>query len=201
MPTLESDAGAIRRSLEDGRAFSVIFSRHFATIHSYLARRVGSQLADDLGAEVFRQAFEGRHRYHLDRECARPWLYGIATNLLRRHHRSERRRMLAYSRAASATGPGEDQFGWVDDVVDGEAVAASLATALLRLAPSDRDTLLLFAWENLTYDEIGQALSVPTGTVRSRLHRARRQVRELLESSGQPSCKAITALDRGHHHG
>ena len=201
MPTLESDAGAIRRSLEDGRAFSVIFSRHFATIHSYLARRVGSQLADDLAAEVFRQAFEGRAHYDLPREYARPWLYGIATNLLRRHHRSERRRMVAYARAASATGPGEDQFGRVDDLVDGEAVAARLAGALLRLAPADRDTLLLFAWENLTYDEIGEALGVPTGTVRSRLHRARRQVRELLKPSGQPSCEAITELDGGRHHG
>src|SRR5688572_19841841 len=127
MPTSESDAGAIHRSLEDGRAFSVLFTRHFATMHSYLARRVGSQLADDLGAEVFRQAFEGRHRYQLDRDCARPWLYGIATNLLRRHHRSERRRMMAYARAASAIGSGGDEFDRVDDVVDGEAVAARLA--------------------------------------------------------------------------
>ena len=201
MPILESDAGAICRSLGDGRAFSVIFTRHFVTIHSYVARRVGSQLADDLSAEVFRQAFECRARYDLERECARPWLYGIATNLLRRHHRSERRLIVAYARAGASLGAGEDQFGRIDDLVDGEAVAARLAGVLFRLAPADRDTLLLFAWENLTYDEIGEALGVPTGTVRSRLHRARRQVRELFEPIGQPSCEAVIALDEGRHHG
>jgi RNA polymerase sigma-70 factor (ECF subfamily) len=63
----------------------------------------------------------------------------------------------------------------------------SLATALTVLATGDRDVLVLVAWEQLTYEEVARALNIPVGTVRSRLHRARAQVRRRLAQSGSQS--------------
>ena len=59
-----------------------------------------------------------------------------------------------------------------------------MARALARLTPGDRETLLLYAWADLSYQEIGDALAIPIGTVRSRIHRARQQVHEILAASG-----------------
>jgi len=64
-------------------------------------------------------------------------------------------------------------------------LSRTLAIALALLGPGERDTLLLYAWEELSYEQIADALAIPVGTVRSRLHRARAVVRELLERSGE----------------
>ena len=77
----ETDAALIGQSLAEPEQFGVIFERYFSQIHQYLARRVGTKIADDLTAEVFVAAFAQRQRYDLARDCARPWLYGIATHL------------------------------------------------------------------------------------------------------------------------
>jgi RNA polymerase sigma factor (sigma-70 family) len=164
--------------------FSAIFDRHFDAIYSYLRRRLGAQLAEDLVAQTFEEAFRLRARYDSTRADARPWLYGIATNLVRNHHRRERRRLVAYSRFPMETASADE----VDVTVsraDAWAMAPTLARALESLTPADRDTLLLLAWAQLSYSEISDALDVPIGTVRSRLSRARMQVRELIGQSGQ----------------
>lgn len=96
-----TDGAVIALSFTDPAAFALIFDRHFATIHRYLARRVGSDVADDLAGDVFRVAFERRETFDRRRPNARPWLYGIATNLLYGERRHERRRLQAMDRAAS----------------------------------------------------------------------------------------------------
>jgi RNA polymerase sigma-70 factor (ECF subfamily) len=78
--------------------FGAIFERHFVPIHRYLNRRVGLDLAEDLASETFVVAFHRRAGYDWGREGARPWLFGIATNLMRRYRRTERRRLAAYTR-------------------------------------------------------------------------------------------------------
>lgn len=184
MASSESDAGLIAGSLENPVLFAGLFDRHFDPIHSYMARRVGGQVADDLAAEVFLQAFKARSRYDDTEPNARPWLYGIASRLLSHHYRHEHRRLLAYARAASdatVTDPTDE----VDARTDAAAAAPRIAEALAALAPGDRDALLLFVWGALSYDEIGRALEIPTGTVRSRIHRARRILRELIGPIGQ----------------
>src|SRR5919205_4459442 len=95
-----TDAQAIGASLEDPEAFAVLFDRHFDAVHGYAQRRVGPALADEVAAETFTRAFDQRRRYDVSRDDARPWLLGIAANLLRRHWRSERRRLDAYARTA-----------------------------------------------------------------------------------------------------
>jgi len=78
------DADLIADSLTDARAFAALFDRHYDAIAGFLRRRVEPALADELAAETFLQAFDGRGRYDLARRDAAPWLYGIAANLLRR---------------------------------------------------------------------------------------------------------------------
>jgi len=96
--TGNTDARAIARSLNEPERFEVVFDRHFAAVHRYLKRRVGTELAQELAAETFLQAFKGRRRFA--GEDALPWLYGIAANLLRMNRRAEERRLRAYSRVA-----------------------------------------------------------------------------------------------------
>jgi RNA polymerase sigma factor (sigma-70 family) len=145
---------------------------------------VGREAAEELAADTFVQAFVHRATFHPERDDARPWLFGIATNLLRHHHRRERRRLLAYARMGRdlLADPG---FDAVDARVDAGTAGPALALALAALAPADRDTLLLVTWAELSYAEVADALSVPIGTVRSRVHRARARLRELLVASGQ----------------
>jgi RNA polymerase sigma factor (sigma-70 family) len=167
-----TDAEVIRRSLQDASAFAELFDRHYAALHRFLRARVGAVLADDLASEVFTRAFRQRSRYDLARENARAWLFGIAVNLIREHRRSELRRLAAYARVMERDG--------ADERSTTERLDPALAGALLRLSEGDRHLVLLFAWAQLTYDELAQALDVPVGTVRSRLSRARALLRESL---------------------
>jgi RNA polymerase sigma factor (sigma-70 family) len=166
-----SDADVIGGSLADPDSFVALFERHFDVIYGYLARRVGVDSGSELASEVFTAAFAQRTRYDLSRPDALPWLYGIAANLVRRRRRSETRRLRAYARA-----PVERAVEFEFD----QGSNPALASALAALKPADREVLLLFAWADLDYEQIAEALEVPTGTVRSRLHRARSQVRAAL---------------------
>ena len=178
------DGELIACSRSDSAAFAGIFDRHHAQLYRYLRRRVGAGLAADLAAETFVTAFARRSAYRPDTQDARPWLYGIAHNLLRSHLRDERRQLAAYARrgADPLADPGAlAAFSMADARADSAAVSAELAI-LARMPGRDRDVLLLFAWADMSYAEIAQSLNIPVGTVRSRLNRARRRVRVLVES-------------------
>ena len=88
-----TDAEVVRRSLVDPTAFALVFDRHFVAVHRYVHRRAGRDIADEVAGETFRVAFEARARWSRETPDARPWLLGIATNLLRRHRRDEERRL------------------------------------------------------------------------------------------------------------
>ena len=167
------DGERIASSLERPDDFGAIFERHFDAIHRYVSRRLGSGLADDLAATVFAEAFAGRAAFLVDHDDARPWLFGIATNLMRRHRRRERAAWRAYAKH------GLDPFG-IDAHPRLDEVA--VARALSRIAKADRDALLLMVWADLAYDDVATALGVPVGTVRSRIHRARARLRVELEN-------------------
>jgi RNA polymerase sigma-70 factor (ECF subfamily) len=169
----ESDSAVIATSLEVPSAFGVLFDRHGAIVLRFLARRVDPAEAEGLLGEVFRIAFERRARFDRDRECARPWLYGIATNVVAKHYRSEARRLRATMRLAARRTASDDPADRAIPAADAHARWARVADALAELPDAERQTLLLYAWEDLTYDEIADALGVPVGTVRSRLNRAR----------------------------
>ncbi|MBN6036497.1 RNA polymerase sigma factor [Amycolatopsis sp. 195334CR] len=159
---------------EPGRLFGLLFDRHAAPLRHYLVRRIGEAVADDLVSETFLIAWHQRHRYDPLRAAVRSWLYGIATNLLRRHVRDQVRAL----RAQQAPDSVDSHAGRVAERVDAQTAARQLAGPLAALAPGDRDVLLLIAWAGLTTNEAAEALDIPVGTVRSRLHRVRRHLRK-----------------------
>jgi RNA polymerase sigma-70 factor (ECF subfamily) len=173
-----SDSEIICASLTSPEEFAAIFDRHVEAIHAYLQRRLGRELADEIGSQTFLVAFDRRAGYDLGYPLARPWLFGIATNLLRRHHRDEVRRLRAYAR--SGVDPVLDPFEGLEERLDASALRRELVESLAGLSREELDVLLLCAWTDLSYPQIGEALGIPTGTVRSRLHRVRRRMRELL---------------------
>ena len=154
-----------------GVDFEALFEEHFDAIYGYLARRVGPDLARDLAAETFTRAYAARRRFDPERGEPRAWLFGIANNLLRHHYRDEERRLRAFARVELPAR-------------DAAPEEPSVAEALSVLSREDRDVLLLFAWADLSYEKIAEALSLPVGTVRSRLNRARTRMREELAKEG-----------------
>jgi RNA polymerase sigma-70 factor (ECF subfamily) len=172
----EDDAAVVARSLEQPELFARLYDRYAPDIHRYAARRLGDGAADDITSDTFLVAFRIRSRYDLARPNARPWLYGIAGNLIGKQRRSEVRALKALAR----TGQDPVAASWVEDTDSRIAAQGPLAGALAALSAGDRHVLLLVAWADLTYQEVAEALDIPVGTVRSRLNRARRKVRTAL---------------------
>ena len=158
-----------------GHSFDAVFAAEFASLHRYLARRVGAAAADDLAADTFAVAFRNWDKLDPERPV-RPWLYGIAANVMRHHWRKERRMLRAYART------GVDPVFTEDEPAED---TRELAAALAQLRPDEREILLLHAWAELTDTEIAVALGIPAGTVKSRLSRTREKLRNRLDPDGQ----------------
>jgi RNA polymerase sigma-70 factor (ECF subfamily) len=135
----------------------------------YAWARVGAT-GEDVVAEAFAIAFARRTDYDPAQPNALPWLLGIATNLIRRVYREERRRLRLLAALSGERVRGDAH----------EDPAPSVAAALGRLHRRDREVLVLYAVGELSYAEIADALGIAEGTVRSRLHRARRSVQGVL---------------------
>ena len=178
---METDAALIERSLLVPEAFGELFDRHWGPVYRYCTARAGDA-GEDLAAETFKLAFDRRASYELDHADARPWLLGVATNLIRSHLRSRERGRRAVERLDPASCADH-----ADEAV-GRAEAALLGPALVRaldgIPAGDRDALLLMAWNDLSYGEVAEALDIPLGTVRSRISRARLRLRAQLKELG-----------------
>ena len=180
------DAALIARSVQTPELFGQLFDRHFDVIHRYLRHWAGPGAADDLAAETFVRAFAARERFVAQGADARPWLFAIATNLLRDDGRGRARRARAFERlrARQVELP----------VLTAETPDPELLHAVRRLEHGEREALLLFAWAGLSYEEIAACLAIPVGTVRSRLSRARARLRDDLDQpSGAPSVAPIAS--------
>ena len=177
---MTDDARLIERSLGEPEAFAELYDRHAAAIGRFAVRRLGDHAGEDILAETFLTAFKRREQYDLARPDARPWLYGIAVRLIGRHRRDELRLFRALARSESE--PSSDGgYESVDERLTALAQRRELAQALAELPGGSRDVLLLVAWAELSYEETAEALAIPVGTVRSRLSRARRQLRRTLD--------------------
>lgn len=192
------DAHIILESLQDPVRFAEIFERHYAAVYRYAAFRVGPEVGGEVASEVFVRAFEARHRFRVEAITARPWLFGIAANLVRDNFRRTARR-----RRATAAAAGRDPQAvlvWfeedVDSRVDAQALRARLAEALNEIRHADREVLFLHVLGGLTQREVAQALGLPLGTVQSRLFRARSRIRNKLQDTGESESEG-PARDNG----
>jgi RNA polymerase sigma-70 factor (ECF subfamily) len=173
--TDRTDAEWLASSVDDGECFLPVFERHYDRIRSYLQGRAGLEVGEELAAQTFEVAFAHRDAYDPHWTSAEPWLFGIATNLLRHHVRSEWRRRMAMGRMAPEH---EVYFDMdLDERLAAREAGRSLAKVLRILDEGQREVLLLYALADLSYDEIAVALGISSGTVKSRLHRARKRIR------------------------
>ena len=170
-----SDAAVIEQSWRDPERFATLFDRHADEIHRYAARRLGLQAAGDVVSEVFLAAFRNRVRYDLGRADARPWLYGISAKVISQQLRADGRRARALA-AAPVPRPAEMPVDDIADRITAAQLRPRMLSALGELSPADQELVFLVAWAELSYDEVAQALEIPLGTVRSRLHRARARI-------------------------
>ncbi|MEV4098293.1 RNA polymerase sigma factor [Streptosporangium saharense] len=170
-----NDAELVTRYRRDPDLFTVVHDRYHRDVYLYVAGRLDTQIAEDITAETFLVAFDRRDRFDPERGGLRPWLFGIATNLIARHRRKETR----HYRALARLGPDPDVEGHEGRVVTSvtaQHMKPYLARALAALPGGERDVLLLVALGQLSYDEVAQALGIAVGTVGSRLNRARAKI-------------------------
>jgi len=168
----------------DPTAFGELFDDHARAVYNHAFRMTGNwSAAEDAMAVTFLEAWRVRAGIEPDGGSLRPWLLGIATNVVRNLSRASRRHAAALARLP-ATGYvpdfADDLVGRVDDVRQLAAVRAALGS----LRRAEQDVFLLVAWAGLDYAAAAAALGVPVGTVRSRLSRARRRLRRLLGVDG-----------------
>jgi RNA polymerase sigma-70 factor (ECF subfamily) len=169
----------------DGSAFGVLFERHAGRIYNYCFRRTGDwALAEDLTSATFLLAWRSHGRAPLQAESALPLLYGIATNVLRNDRRSLKRRRAAFARlpVERVEEPDFAEEGAVR--LDDQAATRRLLSVFGRLPRREQDVVALCDWSELSYEDAAVALDIPIGTVRSRLARGRRRLRELATANG-----------------
>jgi RNA polymerase sigma-70 factor, ECF subfamily len=148
----------------------VLFTAHREGIFRYLCRIVGSEDARELTQEVFLRVTRTTAP-QTDEGGRRAWLFRIARNLALNHVRDDRRR----GETVEITGD--------PALPPTQTLALALREALDRLSPVDRDVFLMREAGGLTYDEISFACQLTPDAVRSRLHRARQQLRDTLRTS------------------
>jgi RNA polymerase sigma-70 factor, ECF subfamily len=175
----------------NGLRWRVVYSEHADGLFVYLARRVGRDLAEDLLADTFVEAMASVSSFDPERGSMRTWLFGIASNLVRRHWRTEERRIRALARDAASPVTGIDPLltmTGVVDRVDAATEAEALIDELGRLEEIDRELLALTGWESMSSAEAGAVIGMNAATVRSRVRRARARLRAATEQErGGPS--------------
>lgn len=174
-----TDADLAARFPRDPDLFTEVHDRYFAAIYRYVAGRLGAQTAEDIAAETFLVAFDRRNTFDAERGDLRVWLFGIATNLVARHRRKEARHYRALARVGVTPAAEGHESRVVASVAAGRLLPR-LAKALSRLSAGERDVLLLVALGQLGYEEVAAALGVRSGTVGSRLNRARKKLNFIL---------------------
>src|SRR5215467_2453294 len=149
-----------------------MFERHHVAIYRYLLRMLGSrERAEELTQDVFVRALKGADRYE-DRSQERAWLFRIARNLRLDELRRDRR--------APAMSP-VDTADAGESLQPQQALRASLRQALAMLADDEREAFVLAEVVGLSYAEIADACSATPAAVRSRIYRARMQLRAVLD--------------------
>lgn len=166
----------------DREALGELYDAHAQVLYRYALRVTGDWAeAEDVVSATFLEAWRSRERLRPEGDGLRPWLLGIATNLMRQGARARRRRDIALARLPERGSVPDFAEELVTHLADSEQLRAAHA-ALGRLRRRDREVFTLVVWAGLDYAAAAEALGVPVGTVRSRLSRARTRLRALAEA-------------------
>lgn len=187
------------RGGEVAATFARLFDSHAPGLYRYLAARAGTSMADDLVSETFVLALRRRETFDPLRGSPQAWLFGIASNLLRHHHREQARHLAGVVRLVGQQELLVPDAG-LDARLDASASVRRLLPDLLRLSDVDRDILLLNAWAGLGPAEIAEALDLPAGTVRSKLSRLRSDLRATARALDAPHPCEEPGADRTAAH-
>ncbi|GLW67985.1 hypothetical protein Kpho02_02840 [Kitasatospora phosalacinea] len=165
----------------DQGACGELFDEHADAVYGYALRTLGDwAAAEDVVSLTFLEAWRLRGTLHEEGGSVRPWLFGIATNVLRNTARAGRRHRAALARLPEREAVPDFTEELVTRLDDGARLAA-VRRALGRLRRGEREVFRLCVWVGLDYASAAEALGVPVGTVRSRLSRARGRLRALAE--------------------
>jgi RNA polymerase sigma factor (sigma-70 family) len=148
-------------------AFEELFSAHYWAVRGYVLRRGPSASTEDVVAETFLIAWR---RLDSLGDDPLPWLFGVARRVMANQQRAEHRRSALAARLRELVG-GESS-PWEPPA----AMSEELAVAMIRLSPTEREALLLVAWEGLEPARAARAAGCSAAAFRARLHRARRHV-------------------------
>ncbi|WP_314613933.1 RNA polymerase sigma factor [Streptomyces stackebrandtii] len=178
----------------DPAALGEAYDEHARVLYHYAFRVCGDRAAaEDVVSATFLEAWRCRGKVHADGGTLRPWLLGIATNIMRGAAREARRRDAALARLPERGVLPDFADEVLARMTDGEQVRAARA-ALAKLRRREREVFTLVVWAGLDYAAAGEALGIPVGTVRSRLSRARERLRKLADAE-------LRALRRRHRAG
>ncbi len=189
----DSDAELMARTRRgDQQAFAVVVDRYKDALINLLTRLTGARdRAEDLAQEAFLRLYQHADRY-VEQGKLLPYLYQIASNLVRTEERRRRRWRLLLpfvSQATAGITPHQQEYGVLQTEVQ-----AQVSTAIAQLPLVYRMPLVLHEIEGLSYDEIASICGVPEGTVKSRINRGRQRLREQLAPywSGVASCQTTS---------
>lgn len=152
--------------------FRLLYERSYADLVAYCRRRVAPWAVDDVVAEAFLVAWQRLDDVTGD---PRPWLFGVAHNLIRNRRRKDARAEVLHEILVAEISTREG----VDDALAIDEVRA-LVDALHGLKDADAELLRLAAWDGLAHAEIAQCLGCSENAVSIRLHRARGRLRDRL---------------------
>jgi len=189
---------SLRGRVRDGDpdAFGVLFDDHSRAVYNLAFRLTRSwQEAEEVVSLTFLEAWRLRARVEPDGESLRPWLMGITVNVVRNFSRAARRHRAAMARLPEPEAA-PDFADEVADRIDDAARLAALRAAFARLRPAEQDVVALCAWSDLDYAAAAEALGIPVGTVRSRLHRARSKLRQLTAEPDPGRTRLVREPDR-----
>ena len=170
-------------------AFAELFDRHADAVYRYTVVRLHQpQAAEEVVSVVFAEAWRQRHRIELLDGSLRPWLFGVARNqasrTTRQHVRQLRRDQLLVAGAVP------DHAAAVADGIDAARDLGRVLDAIDELPDEGREPLVLHVWGELSHEQIARELGVSVGTVKSRIHRARRRLATALDAPDEPSAPA-----------
>lgn len=167
----------------DGDAYSALVRRFEGTLYRFFFASHGDpQLAGEQSVDCFSDLVESLPKMSGGTEQLRPFVFAVARNVLRRHWRRQTRAPAVADSSPDAT----DNQPSPDAAVEAAEESARLIKAIRSLDRPTRDVFLLRFVEQFTVAEVAEVVGEPIGTVKSRLHRGRRRLLEILQSTSSP---------------